>query len=388
MTGLINVKPLVSCDLMADEVRVLHLITRFLDGGAETTTINELEAIREADLDADLRLGVGREHDEEALDSVEAQGVETQVFSWIRHYSLVASVLAVAQVARYLLRDDIDIVHTHSTEAGVIGRFAATIARTPVVVHEVHGDPIADDRSRLLNGFVLAMERLAARTTDYIVTKSPTIERCYLERGIGRPERYRVIRHGVDLERFRGASPASDLDPDRDVVMYVGRLARGKGIPDLLDAVAGLADDDVTLVLVGDGPLRSEIEGTVARRGMEVSVRLLGHREDVPSLLAAADLLVLPSYREGTPRVVTEALASGLPVIGTTVGGVPDQLDPATNGYLIDAGEVEALTATIRSVLADDVGPVETAHLDRYSLARSRERHRELYEELVREVRG
>jgi len=328
--------------------RVFHLITRLLKGGAEAKTIATVRGLD----DYEFTVGYGAEYDQDQVDLLEREGVATRRFPLIRHYNPVTTVPAVLSLARYLRREEFDIVHTHSTEAGIIGRFAAALAGVPNVVHTVHGVPFADDRNGLLNRFVLACERRAARYTDRIVTNADVIAEEYLELGIGTPDQYTTVYSGVDLDAFENAEPAEDLPGERPRVVMVGRLADGKGHEVLLDAVESLDFLDGSVCIVGDGPLYDSLERDVEARGLDDQVFLTGFRDDVPRILAASDVLVLPSYREGTPRVITEAMASGLPVVATDIAGIPEQVVDGENGYLIPTGDAMALAECISKLLA------------------------------------
>jgi len=328
--------------------RVFHLITRLLKGGAEAETIATVRGLD----DYEFTVGYGAEYDQDQVDLLEREGVATRRFPLIRHYNPVTTVPAVLSLARYLRREEFDIVHTHSTEAGIIGRFAAALAGVPNVVHTVHGVPFADDRNGLLNRFVLACERRAARYTDRIVTNADVIAEEYLELGIGTPDQYTTVYSGVDLDAFENAEPAEDLPGERPRVVMVGRLADGKGHEVLLDAVESLDSLDGSVCIVGDGPLYDSLERDVEARGLDDQVFLTGFRDDVPRILAASDVLVLPSYREGTPRVITEAMASGLPVVATDIAGIPEQVVDGENGYLIPTGDAMALAECISKLLA------------------------------------
>lgn len=370
-----------------DEYAVLHLITRFFRGGSEVTTVNTLDALAEAATDYDLRLGVGAFYDDDHLKEVESTGVETTVFRSIRHYNPFAAVVAVFAVAWYLHREEIDIVHTHSTEAGVIGRFAAALAGTPVVVHEIHGDPVTEDRSRLLNTFVRWMERISTKVADTVVVKSDHIRQTYLDRGIGTPEQYELIYHGVDIENHRAATP--ERESDRPVFIFAGRLTEGKGILDLFDAVTDLAEThDFELLLAGDGDLEETLERAVADRGLSDRVHLLGYRDDLSELLAASDVLVLPSYREGTPRVITEAKATGVPSISTRIAGIPEQVADGETGFLIEPGDVDALRDRMATMIEEPerrerMGEAASEAVAEFDIDTAQPQFRALYDRLV-----
>lgn len=332
---------------MTTDPQIFHLITRLLKGGAEAKTIETVVGLD----DYEFTVGYGTEFDSDQLRRLERNGIDSQRFRTIRHYNPVTALPAVIAVANYLRRNDFDIVHTHSTEAGIIGRFAASIADVPAVVHTVHGVPFAEDRNALLNRFVLYSERAAARRTDRIVTNADTITETYLQRHIGQPEQYRTVYSGIDIERFRNASPADDIDGSGVRILMVSRLADGKGFEDLFDALESI-DEDVSVYLVGDGPLFEELAATISDRDLPVA--MVGYRSDIASIMAACDVFVLPSYREGTPRVITEAMASGLPVISTAIAGIPEQVVDGESGFLIRPGDVEALSDRLERLIESE----------------------------------
>ncbi|MBX0296641.1 glycosyltransferase family 4 protein [Haloarcula nitratireducens] len=329
--------------------RVFHLITRLLKGGAEGVVLDIALGLE----DYQFTVGCGASYDDDQLAHLHENGVDTEVFSLIRHYNPVTGVPAVLSVANYLQNHEFDIVHTHSTEAGIIGRFAASLAGVPNVVHTVHGVPFTDDRNTLLNRFVLGCERSAASRTDRILTNADVIADEYLERGIGSPEQYTTVYIGTDLETFQDAEPATDLPGSRPRVVMIGRLAEGKGFDILLDSVASMSHENLSVCLVGDGPLRESLAEQIRNRGLSDTVFLTGFRTDIPNVLAASDILVLPSFREGTPRVITEAMASGLPVVATDIAGIPEQVENGETGYLIPTGDPNALADRLEELLAN-----------------------------------
>lgn len=327
--------------------RIFHLITRLLKGGAEAKTTSTVRGLSRYD----FTVGYGASFDPNQVSKLEAAGVGTRQFPLIRHYNPVTMVPAVLSVARYLQRNEFEIVHTHSTEAGIIGRLAAAIAGVPHVVHTVHGVPFASDRNPALNQFVLQCERLAARYTDRIVTNADVIADEYLERGIGTPSQYRTIYSGIDLNRFQDASPATGLPGSRPRVVMVGRLETGKGIDVLLEAAGAICSGGASICIVGDGSGRASLEEKITERGLDDCVYLTGYRSDIPRILAASDVLVHPSYREGTPRVITEAMTSGLPVVATDIAGIPEQVQHGETGYLITTGDAAALQERVLELL-------------------------------------
>lgn len=369
---------------MASKPRIFHLITRLIDGGA----VNALVPIATEVEGFDVTVGYGAEVDYHHVETLHAAGVDTKQFSLIRHYNPVTAVGAVFSVARYLKRQDFDIVHTHSTEAGIIGRVAARIAGVPHVVHTIHGVPFAEDRHDFLNWFVERCEQAVAPWTDEMVSIADVITEEYLERGIGQAEQYRTIPYGIDLDAFKSANPISDLPGREPRMLMVSRLAEGKGFDVLLDAVEQLSETDFTLLIAGDGPLETYLESQITKRGLEETVYLLGYRDDIPSVMAGSDMLVLPSFREGTPLVIIEAMASGLPVVATNVAGIPEQVSDAKSGYLVEPGNAKSLANRIERLLNEPerrerFSAAGREKSERFERERMVDSYQQLYEEFV-----
>ena len=195
-----------------------------------------------------------------------------------------------------------------------------------------------------------ALERIAARWCRTIIAVSEYERRAGLAHRIGAPPQYRVIRNGIDLQRFGGRCA-----PVGGRVLMVGRLAAPKR-PDLaIRAVHSLRSRVPTLALelVGDGPERRRIEALIAELGLQTRVRLLGSRTDVPALLSTAQCVVLASDSEACPLSVIEAMAAGVPVVASRVGGTPEIVEAGVTGILVEPGSVAALAAALDAVLSD-----------------------------------
>ena len=366
------------------EPRIFHLITRLLKGGAERVVTDVVVGLD----NYEFTVGYGASYDREQVNLLNQKGIETKRFPLIRHYNPVAAFAAIASVANYLRRNNFDVVHTHSTEAGIIGRFAASAAGIPHVVHTVHGIPFTDDRNAVLNRFVLECERAAAKRTDRIAVNADIIADEYLGRGIGSPEQYTTVYIGVEREKFRTASPAPDLPGDRPRVVMIGRLAEGKGFNVVLDAVESIRCANFSVCLVGDGPLYESLESEIEERGLSERVFLTGFRDDIPRVLAASDVFVLPSFREGTPRVILEAMASGLPVVATDIAGIPEQVANGESGYLIPTGSPGTLADHLDKLLSNPglrnrMGEKGYERAERFSVETMLDEFDSLYRELL-----
>jgi len=259
-----------------------------------------------------------------------------------------ADAVAFARLRRLMLRAD--LVHGHSSKAGFLVRLAArSAARRSRCIFTPHGWSfwaVEGPEARLY----LALERRAARWCRTIVTVSAHERDAGLASGVGTPGQYRVIPNGVDIDRFQ-----RERRPVPGRIVMLGRLARPKRPELVVRALARLRErrSDAELWLVGEGPLRAEVEAVAASLGLAGSVRVTGRRDDVPEVLAEAQCAVLASDYEGMPLSVLEAMAAGVPVVATRFGGLDEVIDDGETGFVVERGSVEALAAALNRLLED-----------------------------------
>jgi glycosyltransferase involved in cell wall biosynthesis len=348
----------------ARPIRALHVITRLVVGGAQENTLLSVRGLQGLGYRAEL--AAGPEAGPEGALPVPEEVPFHPIPCLVREVRLWKDLRATWQLYR-LLRRGYDVVHTHTSKAGVVGRIAARLAGVPVVVHTPHGHVYRGYggpwKSR---GFVWA-ERLLARWTDALVALTDGERGEHLRERVGRPECWHVVPSGVELERYRSTTPLRRADlglPESAfVVGCVARLVPVKGVEDALRAVAELRDlvPPVHLALVGDGPQRGTLEALAGRLGLRGRAHFLGLRQDVPRLLPLFDVLVLPSRNEGMGRAVVEAQAAGVPVVASRVGGIPDVVLHGQTGLLVPPADPRALAAALACLAADPAGRARMA---------------------------
>lgn len=342
---------------------LVHLITRLSLGGSATNTIDSAAAAARAGYRTVL--AAGPDDGELGTDDLPSRPrfrVET-IPALTRDPSPFRDLKALCQIFALLRNEKPDIVHTHTSKAGFLGRLAAFAARVPVVIHTSHGHIFNGYYGRAATAGFVWLERFAARLTDRLVFLTEAEARDHLKLGIGNADRYTTIPSGVDLEGLRRRAPDRTRARHRlgwpgqaRVVLGVGRLVPVKGFDLLLRALPAIRREcpEARLVLVGDGPERSELERLVDELAMGDWVEMAGAREDVSPYLAAADVLVAPSRNEGQGRTLVEAMALGLPVVGANVGGIPDVLNDGSCGLLVPPEDPEAIARAVLSILRDE----------------------------------
>ena len=260
--------------------------------------------------------------------------------------------LGLWRVWRFLRAGGFTVVHTHTTKAGFIGRIAARLAGVPIILHTVHGFAFHERSSRVKIGFYTLLETVAARCCHRIVTVSQFHRSWALELGIAPAEKLEAIPNGVPNLRAAGASRGEirtglSLTEDDFLVFTPGRLAPEKGLETLLAALAlarNRVSRPVCLALAGVGPLRSALERQTRRLGLTDHVRFLGFRSDIAELLRGADLVVLPSVREGLSIALLEAMSAGRAILATSIGSNREALgDSHRAAILIQSEDPRAL---------------------------------------------
>jgi glycosyltransferase involved in cell wall biosynthesis len=271
---------------------------------------------------------------------------------------------------RLMRRGRYDAVHVHTPVAGVLGRVAARLARVPVVIHTAHGFYFHDRMPSIPRWALVLLEKVLGRTcTDFLFTVSREDHRTALRSGIIDSGRLRCLDSvGIDLQRFDAAEAAPvtrealQLPPGEPIIVFVGRVVEEKGILDLIHAVKLLKDDGacLKLLVVGDtlpsdraAGIQGKVRRLVTDSDLLEDVRFLGFRADVPSILRLADLLVLPSYREGMPVTILEAMAASRPVVATDVRGCREEVVDGETGWIVPPADPSALADAIGKLLAE-----------------------------------
>jgi len=279
------------------------------------------------------------------------------------------------------LAREADILHVHGARGALFGRLAAASLgrRRPRIVYTIHGFA-APHYPTPKREVLLAIERVLAPVTDRWVCVSDAERAALLGSGVADERRAQVIRNGIDVDRFAAATEERqhmramlDIPPDAHVTTTVCRLYRPRDFDTLLQSFRSVsaALPHALLLVVGDGPLRTEIENQVRRLGLQEQVRVLGRRRDVPRLLGVTDVFVLSSKGwEGLPRTVLEAMAAALPVVASDVGGTGEAVENGLTGFLYRPGDVAALAQHIRTLAGD---PTLAREMGQRGLSRARQ---------------
>ena len=289
------------------------------------------------------------------------------------------------------------IVHTHTFKAGALGRLAAWYVRIPVVVHTFHGHTFHGYWSTFGSKIAVLLERLLARVTTGIVTISERLKRELLHYEISAADEIHIIPLGLNLQPFlecgkrRGELRAVlGLNATDQLIGIVGRLVPIKNHQLFLEAALRLVKNGFLgqFIIVGNGELSEQLLQAAIEKGLRDRVHFMGWQRDLGRIYADLDVLVNSSLNEGTPVAAIEAMAAGVPVVATAVGGVPDMIEERATGYLVPSGDASAMAAAIENALENGAEVRAAAQREaqvRYSLEGLLVRVAALYELLLPE---
>ena len=369
---------------------VLHLVTRMNIGGPARVVNALATGLTPA---FSVTIGTGRAPVEEG--ELIADGVAVTRLPFVRPVVPLTDTRALVLTRRLIATSRPSLVHTHMAKAGMIGRVAALSVRPrPPTIHTYHGHVLQGYFGRVQQRAFLEIERVLAKRSDALIAVSPEIRDELLDLGVGRASQYHVIPVGIDLDPYLAATSqhhrlhaAMNVAPDVPVIAIIGRLVPIKDHETLFQAVRTLTRTH--LAVIGDGELRGRLERRARELGIANRTRFLGWITDLAGFLADADLVVLSSRNEGTPLALIEAMATGRPVVATSVGGVGHVVEHGVSGLICAAGDVRALAAAMETLLGNHALAVRLGNEARHRVAhRFSARtmigaHRDLYLELL-----
>jgi glycosyltransferase involved in cell wall biosynthesis len=347
-------------------MRVCHIITRLIVGGAQENTLYTVLGLRQLPHYEVVDLVTGPTTGPEG--SIEKKAVEAgvdliRVPELIRAIRPMTDLAALRKLKKILREGRYDIVHTHSAKAGVLGRMAAQSVGVPIIIHTIHGPSFFPYQSGLKNFFYTAAERYAGKKTTHFISVANAMSQQYLAAGIGKAEQYTTIYSGMEIGAFldqqRDAKLRDSLGikPDELVIGKIARLFELKGHNFLLAAAPEILRQvpNVKFLLVGDGLLHEHYKQEALRLGIADRVIFTGliPPHEVPRYISVMDVVVHLSLREGLPRTLPQALACGKPVVAFDLDGSGEVCLDGKTGFLVKAEDVTTLTERVVRLLRD-----------------------------------
>ncbi len=367
-------------------VRVLHVITRLDLGGAQANTLYTVKNLDKERFSAFLACGHGGELQKEAPDDVTLPlrhlGREIKPLEDLRAFFELRSTMR---------RLKPDVVHTHSSKAGILGRLAAFFAGVPAVVHTFHGFGFNDRQPAPARLFYVLLEKFCARLSDALVFVSSANMSEASGLGIGDKSRYALVRSGIKLSAYPAPDQRAEKRSELGVpcgaplVVSIGNLKPQKNPGDFFISARLAAErhPDAAFVFIGGGEMSPDDRRLAEHPSLKGRLFLPGWRRDSAAILAAADIFAMTSLWEGLPRSLVEALATGLPAVCYDADGVRDILRDGKNGFLVRRGDTSAMAENIsrlirdrelRRRLADGARATDLSEFDIDAMVRAQER--------------
>lgn len=334
-------------------IPVIHFITRLIVGGAQENTLHTATLLDPTRYSVQVISGAQTGSEGSLIEEARQQGIYLRIHpELVRQISPLKDLLALIKLYRLLRREPCQVLHTHSSKAGILGRLAGHLAGTPVIIHTVHGWSFHDYMSPWLRKTYILLERWMAHYTQALVTVSQKDIDKGLHAGIGYPEQYHLIRSAIPIEQFDASlfdrnkvRQALGIPEQAVIIGFVGRFSPQKNPLDWVRIAEriGQHDNDVFFLMVGDGPLRDQVEAQLLQAGIRDRTVLTGLRRDIPALLASMDIFIHTSLWEGLPRAIAQAMCMGLPVLAYSADGVQEIIQNGENGYIFQPGDVDKL---------------------------------------------
>lgn len=344
---------------MGRKIRVAHIISRMVTGGAEENTLFTIQGLDKNRYDIDLI--VGEECNKNIFDISQESGFNIIQINGLKgKLNFFYDPIILMKLVMLLKRNHYDIVHSHTTKTGILGRLAARIVGVPIIICGLHGTAIQTFSSKILNWALIFFEKLTGRFTDAYISVSEILSKNYKEKGIGINTKYYTVYSGMNLDKFYNVKGSIKkeiivkelgISSDNFIIGNIGRLEVAKGHKFVIDAFKKVQEkrEDclLKLMIIGEGEEELNLIKYVKKLGLEDKIIFTGYRKDVGKLMAIMDILVLSSLREGLPRVLVQAAAVGIPSVAFSVDGVPEIVKDGYNGFLVKPRDVNQLADKI-----------------------------------------
>ncbi len=346
-------------------MKIIHIITRLILGGAQENTILTVEGLHHRYRDeVVLVTGPAEGPEGDLFERAERQGLRVEVIpELVRPIKPATDWTAYQKLRKFIRAEAPDVVHLHSSKAGILGRAAAWKEKVPLVVHTIHGLAFGPSEKEWRNQLYITLERWAAKRCHAIISVCDAMTEQALEAGVGRPDQYQTIYSGMEVEPFLNPPRPRELvrrelglKEDEIAFATVARLFDRKGHQDILEIAPHLLRENpkIRFVWIGSGILRDSLEAEAHRLGIRNAIIFTGlvPPSTIPELIHASDAVLHPSYREGLARVLPQGLISGKPAISYDIDGAKEVVLPET-GILVPFLDRDRLAAAILELAGD-----------------------------------
>jgi glycosyltransferase involved in cell wall biosynthesis len=345
------------------KLKVLHTVTRMIVGGASENTMLSAQLLDKNKYDVRVLTGTKLSGAASLKEEAKRRGVVMDFSeTLVREINPIKDLKHFIEFASYLKKHKFDIVHTHSSKAGIIHRIVAYLMGTKVVVHSVHGWSFHDHMSSKSKKLYVALEKLCAKFCHKMITVTDKDIEKGLKENIATRDKYTTIHSSIEIDRYSSPDkPKEDifnelgLDPNKIIIGTVSRMSEQKAPLDFLYVAKEITKiyPNTQFLFIGGGNLKSEFEAYVKEHKLEGKVVYPGVRYDVQNMLAVMDIFILTSLWEGLPRVFSQSMAAKLPVVATKVDGAPEIIEEGFNGFMTKAGKPDEVIEKLKILIED-----------------------------------
>lgn len=343
--------------------KIAHVITRMILGGAQENTLFTVEGLAEYGHHVDLITGpsLGPEGELKNLIESSEKFKTIMIPAMGRSINPFKDLVALWKLYRIFKEEKYDIVHTHSSKAGILGRLAAKLAKIPTIIHTVHGSPFHEFQSKFQYHLYRISEKIAAHWCQKMICVADAMKDQYLSAGVGKKSQYQTIRSGINLDQFKFSDKSRNFwrhqlsfSPEQIVIGIIARLFELKGHDDIIQIASEVVKryPNIRFVFIGDGVLKDQFNLKIQNLNLQNHFVLMGlmSPEKIAEIYSMFDIVVHPSLREGLARVIPEAMAAKLPVISYDVGGAKEVIHHGKNGFLLKPRDLDGLLKSIETL--------------------------------------
>ncbi|MDA9794555.1 glycosyltransferase [Candidatus Pelagibacter sp.] len=338
--------------------KIVHIITRFINGGAEENTL--ITCNYSAKKGDKVYLVTGKEIDKEIISKLNSKIKVIKINNLIREIDFIKDLKAMYKIFKFLKFINPDIVHTHESKAGAIGRLAAFFSKTKIIIHTVHILPFLNVNF-LKKVFYIFIERSLSKITNKYICVSQGMLKESLKYNVGFKKQYQIVHSGFNIKKFKNAIKnlkilkKNNINRKAKIILMLGAFEERKRHVQLIKVFLRLTKihNNIVLLLVGSGKLFHKIKKNVNELRLSKKILFTGFKNDPENYIALSDICLMYSIREGLPRVVPQYISGGKPVITSDLPGINEIIKNNVNGYIVDMFKPNELYSKLNLLLLD-----------------------------------
>ncbi|MCL2144954.1 MAG: glycosyltransferase family 4 protein [Endomicrobia bacterium] len=375
-------------------LKICFIVTKLELGGAQKVALYTAEHINGDEFKEFFITGKGG-----ILDNAAAEKFRIyRLSNFVREISPLKDLKALRHIYGILKTEKPDVVHTHSSKAGILGRIAAKLAGIKIIVHTVHGYSFNETQNFFKKYLYACLEKFCSLFSDKLIAVAKEDIKKGIKYKIAKESKFELIRAGINTDHYKNYTPdknfknALGISESTKVVTTIGPFKPQKNLKDFIKAadIVGKKNNDIVFLAAGDGEQRKELENLISELGLKEKILLLGWRNDIAELLYASDIFVMTSLWEGLPCTILEAMCCGKPVIANAVDGVKEIIKEGETGFLIKPYDYVSAAEKINYLLNDNILLLKMGENAKDSITKEFDinytvtQHEELYKRLGR----